>query len=238
MLESGEPREVHHFALLIGYGAGAINPYLAFETLDDMIRQGMLPGIDHEKAVKNYVKAVNKGVVKVMSKMGISTAQSYCGAQIFEAIGLSKEVIDQYFTWTPSRIGGIGLDVIAEEVQARHDRAFPTRPVNGRTLDVGGHYQYRQRGRVPPVQPGDDPQAPARLPHRQLQGVQGVQRARQQPGRSGCARCAACWSSSPPRRRCRSRKSNRSSRSSSGSSPAPCRTARSARRRTRRWPSP
>lgn len=146
VLESGEPREVHHFALLIGYGAGAINPYLAFETLDDMIRQGMLANIDHDKAVKNYVKAVTKGVSKVMSKMGISTAQSYCGAQIFEAIGLGKEVIDRYFTWTASRISGVGLDVIAEEVRSRHERAFPERSFNGHTLDAGGHYQYRKEG--------------------------------------------------------------------------------------------
>src|SRR5207248_3585838 len=133
--ESGEPREVHHFALLIGYGAGAINPYLAFETLDDMIRQGQLNAADHEKAVKNYVKAIDKGVMKVMSKMGISTAQSYCGAQIFEAIGISKEVVDKYFTWTPSRVGGIGIDVIAQEVRARYDHAFSERPTNGKTLD-------------------------------------------------------------------------------------------------------
>jgi glutamate synthase (NADPH/NADH) large chain len=146
ILESGEPREVHHFALLIGYGAGAINPYLAFETLDDMIRQGELVGIDHDKAVKNYVKAITKGVMKVMSKMGISTAQSYCGAQIFEAIGLNKEIIDKYFTWTASRISGVGLDVIAAEVKARHDRAFPERPLDGRVLDVGGHYQWRKDG--------------------------------------------------------------------------------------------
>jgi glutamate synthase (ferredoxin) len=146
ILESGEPREVHHFALLIGYGAGAINPYLAFETLEDMIAQGQLQGVSAEKAIKNYVKAVTKGVMKVMSKMGISTAQSYCGAQIFEAIGLNQDVIDRYFTWTPSRIEGIGLDVIAAEVQARHEHAFPDRSVNGRTLDVGGHYQYRREG--------------------------------------------------------------------------------------------
>ncbi len=146
VLESGEPREVHQFALLIGYGAGAINPYLAFETLDDMIRQGMLPGVDHEKAVKNYVKAATKGVAKVMSKMGISTAQSYCGAQIFEAIGLGKDVIEKYFTWTASRISGVGLDVIADEVRQRHERAFPERSFNGHTLDVGGHYQYRKEG--------------------------------------------------------------------------------------------
>src|SRR5262249_46925473 len=146
VLESGEPREVHHFALLIGYGAGAINPYLAFETLDDMIRQGMLANIDHDKAVKQYVKAVTKGVAKVMSKMGISTAQSYCGAQIFEAIGLGQEVIGKYFTWTASRISGVGLDVIADEVKQRHERAFPERSFNGHTLDVGGHYQFRKDG--------------------------------------------------------------------------------------------
>jgi glutamate synthase (ferredoxin) len=146
VLESAEPREVHHFALLIGYGAGAINPYLAFETLDDMIKQGMLKGIDHAKAIKHYVKSVNKGVLKVMSKMGISTAQSYCGAQIFEAVGLNEEVINKYFTGTASRVSGIGVDVIASEVKARHQRAFPARPLNGHTLDVGGHYQYRKEG--------------------------------------------------------------------------------------------
>src|SRR5207248_5918561 len=144
--ESGEPREVHHFALLIGYGAGAINPYLAFETLDDMIRQGQLNAADHEKAVKNYVKAIGKGVLKVMSKMGISTAQSYCGAQIFEAVGLNDELIYKYFTWTPSRIAGIGLDVIAQEVEARHAHAYPERPLNGHVLDAGGLYQWRREG--------------------------------------------------------------------------------------------
>jgi glutamate synthase (ferredoxin) len=146
VLESGEPREVHHFALLIGYGAGAINPYLAFETLDDLIRHGQLTNVDHEHAVKNFIKAANKGVVKVMTKMGISTVQSYCGAQIFEAIGLNKDVVDRYFTGTASRISGIGLDVIFQDIKARHDRAFPKRPVNGHTLDVGGHYQYRREG--------------------------------------------------------------------------------------------
>jgi glutamate synthase (NADPH/NADH) large chain len=146
VLESGEPREVHHFALLIGYGAGAINPYLAFETLDDMIRQGDLPQINHEKAVKNYIKAVGKGVAKVMSKMGISTAQSYCGAQIFEAVGLSQPFIDKYFTWTPSRISGVGLEAVAADSKARHDQAFPERPLNGHTLEAGGQYQYRKEG--------------------------------------------------------------------------------------------
>ena len=146
VLESGEPREVHHFSLLIGYGCGAINPYLAFETLDDMIRQGLLKGVDHKTACKNYAKAAVKGVVKVISKMGISTIQSYRGAQIFEAIGLHHSVIDKYFTWTPSRVEGVGLGVLAEEVLARHRRAFPERHVNGDVLDSGGQYQWRQDG--------------------------------------------------------------------------------------------
>jgi glutamate synthase (NADPH/NADH) large chain len=146
VLESGEPREVHHFALLIGYGAGAINPYLAFETLDDLIEEGHLKNIDNDKAVKQYVKAIDKGVLKVMSKMGISTAQSYCGAQIFEAIGLNSDLVEKYFTWTASRVGGIGIDVIHDEVKARHQRAYAERPTNGHTLDVGGHYQWRREG--------------------------------------------------------------------------------------------
>jgi glutamate synthase (ferredoxin) len=146
VLESGEPREIHHFSLLIGYGCGAINPYLAFESLDDLIRQGLLTGMDHKTACKNYLKAAMKGVVKVISKMGISTIQSYWGAQIFEAIGLKQSFIDRYFTWTPSRIEGVGIDVIAQEVLARHQRAFPDRPVNGHTIESGGQYQWREDG--------------------------------------------------------------------------------------------
>ncbi len=146
VLESGEPREVHHFAVLIGYGVGAINPYLAFETLDDMIRQRMLVGITHDEAVKNYIKAAVKGVVKTASKMGISTIQSYRGAQIFEAVGLNSTIIDKYFTWTPSRIEGIGLDELAREVQIRHEHAFPDRKLNEKTLDMGGQYKWRSEG--------------------------------------------------------------------------------------------
>ncbi|MSU61893.1 MAG: glutamate synthase large subunit [Pedosphaera sp.] len=146
VLESGEPREVHHFSLLIGYGCGAINPYVAFETIDDMIRQGLLKGIKHKDACKNFVKASVKGVVKVISKMGISTIQSYRGAQIFEAIGLSHSVVDKYFTWTASRVEGVGLDVIHKEVSIRHEHAFPDRQTNGHTLDVGGQYQWRADG--------------------------------------------------------------------------------------------
>ena len=132
--------------LLIGYGAGAVNPWVAFETLDDMIRQGLLPGIDHKTAVKHYIKALNKGILKVMAKMGISALQSYCGAQIFEAIGLDKAVVDRYFTGTLSRVSGIGLDVIAEEARRRHERAFPERPVGPAELDWGGEYQWRRDG--------------------------------------------------------------------------------------------
>src|SRR6266545_4459732 len=146
IIETGEPREVHHMALLLGYGAGAINPYLAFETLDDMIRQGLLPGLDHKTAVKNYIKALNKGILKVISKMGISTIQSYRGAQIFEAIGLNKEFVDRYFTWTTSRISGVGIDIVAQEVLARHHRAYPDRPVGPPELDWGGEYQWRRDG--------------------------------------------------------------------------------------------
>ncbi len=145
-LESGEPREVHHFALLIGYGCSAINPYLAFETIDDMIHQRMLVGVDHDQAVKNFIKGIVKGVVKTMSKMGISTIQSYRGAQIFEAVGLNRELVDRYFTWTPTRVEGIGLDTVAAEAVARHRRAFPNRQVNGETLDAGGEYQWRRDG--------------------------------------------------------------------------------------------
>ena len=146
VVETGNAREVHHMCLLIGYGAGAVNPWVAFETLDDMIKQGMLTEIDHATAVKHYLKAVNKGILKVMSKMGISTLQSYCGAQIFEAIGLDPAFVGKYFTWTASRIGGVGIDVIAEEVQQRHLRAFPQREPGQPELEWGGEYQWRRDG--------------------------------------------------------------------------------------------
>jgi glutamate synthase (ferredoxin) len=146
VVETGEAREVHHMALLLGYGAGAVNPYLAFETIEDLIAQGLLPGLEPARALRNYIKALNKGVLKVISKMGISTIQSYRGAQIFEAIGLDKAFVDRYFTWTASRIGGVGLDVIAAEALARHRRAYPERPVGPPELDWGGEYQWRRDG--------------------------------------------------------------------------------------------
>ncbi len=146
VLESGEPREVHHFAVLLGYGVGAVNPYLAFESLGDLIGNGRLPDMEHAVAVKNFIKAVNKGLVKTMAKMGISTVQSYCGAQVFEAIGLNKEFVDKYFTRTASRIGGIGIDVVAEEMNQRHHIAFPDRDVKEPDLEWGGEYQWRRDG--------------------------------------------------------------------------------------------
>ncbi|MEB3100886.1 glutamate synthase large subunit [Ferviditalea candida] len=146
ILETGEAREVQHFALLIGYGASVINPYLALESLDDMIRQEEIVNIDHQKAVYNYIKASTKGISKVLSKMGISTIQSYRGAQIFEAIGLSKPFVDRYFTWTPSRIGGIGLAEVSREVELRHAKAFSPQEGKEKVLDTGGHYQWRKEG--------------------------------------------------------------------------------------------
>jgi glutamate synthase (NADPH/NADH) large chain len=143
--ESGEPREVHHFATLVAYGASAVNPYLAFETIHDQVKQGLIPG-PARKAEEKYIKALNKGIVKVISKMGISTIQSYHGAQVFEAVGLNQDFIDEYFTWTASRIGGVGIDVVAEEVKARHYRAYPPRAIRHTTLGTGGQYQFRADG--------------------------------------------------------------------------------------------
>jgi len=148
IVEAGDVREVHHVALLIGYGAAAVNPYLAMESVEDLVRSGALSGISAEKAVRNLIKALGKGVLKVMSKMGISTVASYRGAQVFEAIGLSQELVDSYFTGTISQLGGIGLDVLAAEVAARHATAYPLDGVRlpHRKLDVGGEYQWRREG--------------------------------------------------------------------------------------------
>ncbi|MBU8811631.1 glutamate synthase large subunit [Mycolicibacterium goodii] len=150
VVESGDAREVHHIALLIGFGAAAVNPYLAFESIEDLIREGELTGIEPAAAVRNYVKALCKGVVKVMSKMGISTVASYTAAQVFEAIGLDRGVIDEYFTGTTSQLGGVGLDVIADEVKMRHRRAYPENPTERvhRRLEVGGEYAFRREGEL------------------------------------------------------------------------------------------
>ena len=146
VVESGEPREVHHFALLIGYGATAVNPYMAYETLHDMVEQGLINDAPYEKARYQYIKSCMKGIIKVCSKMGISTLQSYCGAQIFEALGLNQKLVDQYFTWTPTRIEGIGLEQIYQEIKTRHRYAFPERDDSPEVLPVGGVYQWRAEG--------------------------------------------------------------------------------------------
>ncbi len=147
VIESGEPRDIHHMATLIGYGAAAINPYLMFESLDELADRSLLPfDLDREEAEKRIVKAIGKGLLKTISKMGISTIQSYCGAQIFEAVGLERELIDKHFTGTASRIGGVGLDVLSTEALERHFRAYPR---TGRDLlPVGGVLQWRRDGEV------------------------------------------------------------------------------------------
>ncbi len=148
MIETGDAREVHHMALLIGFGAAAVNPYLALDSIDDMISEGLLEGVSPRQARRNYMKAACKGVLKVMSKMGISTVASYTGAQVFEAIGLDGALIDEYFTGTSSRIGGVGLSVLAAEVATRHRQAHAERPTERahRELEVGGEYQWRREG--------------------------------------------------------------------------------------------
>jgi glutamate synthase (NADPH) large chain len=151
VVETGDCREVHHAALLIGYGAGAINPYLAMESVEQLYRTGRLPTVaDPAEAARNLVKSLGKGVLKVMSKMGISTVASYTGAQVFEALGLSQQIVDDYFTGTSSRLGGVGLDVLAEEVAARHRLAYPGNATERahRGLEIGGEYQWRREGEV------------------------------------------------------------------------------------------
>ena len=148
VVESGEVREVHHVALLIGFGAAAVNPYLAMESAEDLVRQGVVTGITPEKAVRNLIKSLGKGVLKVMSKMGVSTIASYTGAQVFEAIGLSKEVVDEYFVGATSRLGGIGIDIIAQETIKRHHVAYPPggEIPGSKKLQIGGEYQWRRDG--------------------------------------------------------------------------------------------
>ncbi|MDX8048033.1 glutamate synthase large subunit [Lentzea sp. BCCO 10_0798] len=150
VVESGDCREVHHVAALLSYGAAAVNPYLAFETIEDLISQGAITGVPAHKAVRNYVKALVKGVLKIMSKMGISTVGAYTAAQIFEAVGLSNDLLDEYFTGTQSKLGGAGLEVLAEEVALRHRRAYPDNPTDRahRRLEVGGEYSYRREGEL------------------------------------------------------------------------------------------
>ncbi len=148
LVESGDVREVHHVALLVGYGVAAINPYLALETVEDLVARNIVQGVSPEKAVRNYIKALGKGLLKVMSKMGVSTVASYRGAQIFEAIGLSQELVDAYFTGTVTKLGGMGIEVVAQEVERRHAIAYPPSGISPahRVLADGGEYQWRRDG--------------------------------------------------------------------------------------------
>ncbi|THA35818.1 glutamate synthase large subunit [Streptomyces sp. A1277] len=149
LVEAGDVREVHHVALLIGYGAAAVNPYLAMESVEDLVRAGtFIEGIEAEQAIRNLIHALGKGVLKVMSKMGISTVASYRGAQVFEAVGLDQAFVDRYFNGTATKIGGAGLDVIAKEVAARHTKGYPASGISAshRALEIGGEYQWRREG--------------------------------------------------------------------------------------------
>ena len=169
LVEAGDVREVHHVALLIGYGAAAVNPYLAMESVEDLVGRGTyLPELDADTAIRNLIKALGKGVLKVMSKMGISTVASYRGAQVFEAIGLDESFVDRYFHGTTTKIGGAGIDVIAREVAARHAKAYPASGVAPahRTLDIGGEYQWRREGEPHLF----DPEAVFRLQHSTREG--------------------------------------------------------------------
>jgi glutamate synthase (NADPH) large chain len=151
LVEAGDVREVHHVALLIGYGAAAVNPYLAMESVEDLARDGYHVTVEPHVAVTNLIRGLGKGVLKVMSKMGVSTVASYTGAQIFEAVGLSQALVDRYFTGTTSKLGGVGLDVIAEEVALRHRTAYPRAGISPahRELAVGGEYQWSRTCSTP-----------------------------------------------------------------------------------------
>ena len=194
VLESGEPREVHHFAVLIGYGASAINPYLMLDTVDELARDGRIAGVeDPEEAERRIVKGLGKGLLKTISKMGISTIQSYCGAQIFEAVGLEKTLIDRHFTGTASRIGGIGLGVLAREALDRHARAWPGSHED--LLPGRRRLRLAARRRAPHVEPRDDRAAPARRPRastaRRRRSTTSTPSSSTPTPRAG-PRCAAC----------------------------------------------
>ena len=240
VVEAGDAREVHHIALLIGYGAAAVNPYLAMATVEDLAMRGDIPGIDCETAAKNLVKALAKGVRKTMSKMGVSTVASYTGAQIFEAVGLGPEVIDTCFTGTTSRLGGVGFDVLAEEVLNRHRKAFPGRR-DPRSAPRAGHRRrvpVAARGRAAPVQPDDGVQAAALHPAGPYEIFKEYTRAvDEQAQRLMTLRGLFRFKDGARPPVPTSTRSSRSTRSSSGSPRARSPTGRSPRRCTRPSPS-
>ena len=234
IVETGQAKEIHHVACLIGYGASAVNPYVMFESLYALHREGRLPeGMAPDEAVARTIKAIGKGLLKILSKMGISTIRSYTGAQIFEAVGLEKELVDRHFTGTPSRVGGVGLNVLAWECLDRHARAYPA--ASSELLPAGGVYAWRRDGEYH----GWNPETIATLQQaaREEDGARRVRALRHLRERGGraedvAARAAALQGGAPSR--CRSTRSSPRPRSSSASSRAGCRSARSRRRRTRR----
>ena len=198
IIETGEPREVMHFCLLCGYGANAINPYLAFETLFEMQRQGHLPAkMEPTQIADNYIAAVKKGILKVMSKMGISTLRSYHNAQLFEAIGLNREVIDKYFTGTSSRIGGIGLAEIAQETIARHKAAFEQRPAGALWAGIWRRIPFQTYGRKTPVEPHHGDTSSAGGQEQRPAGIRGIRKGGQRTGPETYAHCGDCSSLRP-----------------------------------------
>ena len=194
VVESGEPREVHHIACLLGYGASAVCPYLAFETLFDMFDRGVLPGVNGaDEAERNMIKAVGKGLLKTISKMGISTVRSYSGAQIFEAVGLEPGLVERYFTGTTSRIGGIGLDVLAQETLTRHARAYPqsARPASEERLPGGGVHAWRRDGEHHQWNPDTIANVQDAVRHGGREAYERFTAEVERPVRSA-PRCAAC----------------------------------------------
>jgi glutamate synthase (NADPH/NADH) large chain len=240
VIESGEPREVHHFGCLAGYGAEAINPYLAFETLRAM-KDDLPQKLDEYEIVKRYIKSIDKGLLKVMSKMGISTYQSYCGAQIFDAVGLKSDFVAEYFTGTATRIEGVALNEIAEETVRRHRDAFSDAPIYRDALDVGGEYQFACAARTMCGPPPPCRRSSMRCAATCRTSTGPTPRsATSSP--SGFSPSAACSGSNRRTRtaasRCRSRRSSRPRTSCAASPPAPCRSARSRAKRIPRSPSP
>ena len=182
VIESGEPREVMHFALLLGYGASAVNPYLAIETLQDFAHRGDLPdGMSFQEALRNYIKSINKGLLKVISKMGVSTLQSYCGAQLFEAIGLNRSLVAKYFTGTASRIEGVGLAVLAEEARLKHEHAFPAADGIRNGIGRGRQLSIPRQRRISFVQSAHGQQAAARSAAKEFCDVRGIHSPDQRP---------------------------------------------------------
>ena len=239
VVESAEPREVAHLALLIGYGAGAVCPYLTLETLEHMRRQGLFPeGMDAAEAEYNYIKATSKGLLKVISKMGISTIHSYHGAQIFEAVGLSQRLVNEYFTWTASRIGGIDTDAIEADVLARHARAFPKVAIDAALdLDPGGFYYWRRDGEYPHVEPGHHHEAAIRQQYQRRPRVPRFRGARQRLRAPPLHTARLARFQDPGPGPFRFTRSSPPSKSSSGSRRAQSPSAPSAARRTNRWQS-